>query len=178
MRCTPDELIAMGYKARRESRLSEARQIFSDAVALCRKAADQPLLAASLAGLGQIERDSKNNAKALQHYEEAVAICRRGADSLWNVHTIRHLADILREEGDIQKARPLYEEVLETYRRHHQTPALDLANAIRGFALLRGVAGENEEAKRLWQEARTLYESLNVQAGVQESDSEIARLAR
>jgi hypothetical protein len=105
-----------------------------------------------------------------------VAICRRGADPLWLAHTIRHLADILRERGCVEEARPLYEEVLGTYRRHHRSPPLDLANAIRGFALLQGAAGKTEAATLLWQEARSLYESLAVKPGVEESDAEIARL--
>jgi len=134
------------------------------------------LLANSLIGLGQIERDLKNTGAALQHYTEAVDISRGPATPLRLAHTVRHLADIFREDGSIESARPLYEEALKIYREHPDTPPLDLANAIRGFALLRGSAGENDESRILWEEARTLYKSVNVQAGVDESDAQIARL--
>lgn len=138
MRYTPDELIAMGYQARRAGRLAQAQDIFSKAVGLCRETDDVPLLASSLSGLGQIERDLKNTRAALQHYSEAVGICRRVADPLRLAHTIRHLADILRGEGSIEQARPLYQEVLEIYRCHKEVPPLDLANAVRGFCAVEG----------------------------------------
>jgi len=131
----------MGYQARRDGRLTEAWEIFSESVALCRGADDQQLLASSLVGLGQIERDLGKSEAATQHYREAVDLYRCGDDRLRLAHTIRHLADILRGYGDIEPARSLYEEALSIYRNDPDTPPLDLANAIRGFALLRGVAG-------------------------------------
>jgi tetratricopeptide (TPR) repeat protein len=175
---SPEELIRSGYQARREGRLAEAREIFSQAVELCRRNTDQHSLASSLVGLGQIERDLKNAQAALQCYREAIEIYRRDARPLTLAHTIRHLADILRGEGDLASARPLYEEALSIYRNDPETRPLDLANAIRGFALLRGIAAETEDAKALWQEARALYVSLNVQAGVQESDGQISLLTK
>lgn len=173
---TPDELIRLGYQARRTCRLEDARRIFAHSVGVCRETADPLSLGASLIGLGQTERDLKNSAAALQHYREAVDILRSGADRLRSAHTIRHLADILREEGSLELARPLYEEALEIYREQKDTQPLDMANAIRGFALLRGLAGESDEATLLWQEARKLYALLDVRAGVQESVTQIARL--
>src|SRR5215470_8253859 len=101
-----DELIALGYQARKEGRLQQAREIFTEAVGLCRSGADQSALASSLVGLGQIERDFKNNRAAIQHYREAADIYRSEANRLRLAHTIRHLADILREDGSLDKARP------------------------------------------------------------------------
>ncbi|HTS34656.1 MAG TPA: tetratricopeptide repeat protein [Candidatus Solibacter sp.] len=174
---TPETLIPLGYQARRESRLDEARQIFSESVRLSREAANPTALAASLAGLGQIERDLKNNLVALQCYREAAQILRGGADRLGFAHTIRHLADILRHEQSYEEAASCYEEALRTYRDHHSTTPLDLANAIRGFALLKENTGAREEARSSWQEARRLYESVEVRAGVNECDARIAELS-
>jgi tetratricopeptide (TPR) repeat protein len=174
---TPDELIRLGYHARREHRLHEAKEMFSRSVALCRGTDDAVSLAASLVGLGQIERDLKNKPAALQSYKEAVDIYRSQAHPLRLAHTIRHLADILRGDDSLEAAQPLYEEALKIYRQSSETPTLDLANAIRGFALLKGAAGRADQAKALWREARALYGSVNVQSGVEESDSQIARLA-
>jgi tetratricopeptide (TPR) repeat protein len=173
---TPEELIASGYKLRKERRPEEAHEIFSEAVQLSRKAINPALLASSLVGLGQIERDLKNSDAALQHYREAVDILRSEPNRLRFAHAIRHLADILREDSSPKDAAVCYEEALKIYREHGETPRLDLANALRGFALLQGEIGENEQAKSLWQEARSLYESVNVQAGVEESERQIARL--
>jgi len=174
---TPDTLIALGYEARRAGKLEDAKQHFADAVELCHGTPDQALLARSLTGLGQIERDLKNTVQALQHYEKAASIYRSSPDPLRFAHTIRHVGDILRNEGSVARARPCYEEALAIYRDHNETPHLDLANAIRGFALLEGDAGNTEQAMSLWQEARRLYYAANVQPGVEGCDVQIQRLA-
>ena len=44
----------------------------------------------------------------------------------------------------------------------------DLANAVRGFALLRESVGARKESRRLWQEAHDLYAKVDVPAGVRE----------
>jgi len=178
MYSVPGDFITSGYEARREGRLEDARRLFAKAVESSRGLAEQALLAKSLTGLGQIERDLKNNAQALQRYREAASIYRSLPDQLRFAHTIRHVADILRNEGSIEQARPCYEEALRIYREHTETSPLDLANAIRGFALLRADAGETEQAKGLWQEARSLYRAADVEPGVQESDAQIERLAK
>ena len=126
--------------------------------------------------MGQIERDLDNNNAALQHYREAVGILKGRPNRLRFAQTIRHLADILREGGSAAEAAVCYEEALKVYREHTETPPLDLANTLCGFALLKGGTGENEQANSLWREARSLYESVNVQAGVEESERQIARL--
>jgi tetratricopeptide (TPR) repeat protein len=174
----PDTVIRLGYDARREKRLEDAKQLFAEAVECCRvAAAEQAALARSLIGLGQIERDLKNNAQALQHYEEAANIYRRLPDPLRLAHTIRHVGDILRDQGSLDQAKPCYEEALTIYRGHAETPDLDLANAIRGLALLEADEGETDQAKSLWREARELYIAVDVQAGVRESDAQLQRLA-
>ena len=178
MSSAPDVLITLGYEARREGRLEDARQLFAKAVESSRGVADQAALAKSLTGLGQIERDLKNSVQALQCYGEAANIYRTLPDQLKFAHTIRHVGDILRNEGSIEQARPCYEEALRIYREHTETSHLDLANAIRGYALLKADADETEQAMALWQEARSLYSAANVQPGVQESDVRIERLAR
>jgi tetratricopeptide (TPR) repeat protein len=175
---TAAELIQLGNKARKDRQLEDARRFFSESVGLCRASSDPLALASSLTGLGQIERDLNNNSAALRHYQEAIELLRRGADPLRLAHAVRHMADILRHEHSFEQARICYEEALAIYRRHSDASALDVANAVRGFALLQGDAGQNDAAMSLWQEARSLYESVNVQAGVQESDIHISRLTR
>ena len=63
----PEELIASGYKARKERHPEQATEIFSEAVQLSRKAADTSLLASSLVGLGQIECDPAKVDVSLQY---------------------------------------------------------------------------------------------------------------
>ena len=55
-------------------------------------------------------------------------------------------------------------------------PPLDVANAVRPLAILSEEAGDTEAARRLWEEARDLYEACGVQAGVDECSERLARL--
>jgi tetratricopeptide (TPR) repeat protein len=174
---TAENLIQQALRARREHRLEDAKRDLVAAVALCRKAGGQNL-ARALTALGQIERDQGQNDAALRHYEEAVTIYRAAGEPLKLAHTIRHVADILRESGRAELAEPRYDEALALYRKHPETPPLDLANAIRGWALLKSDSRENESAKALWQEARELYAAVNVEAGVEESKRRLAMLAK
>ena len=53
---------------------------------------------------------------------------------------------------------------------------LDLANALRGFALLCGDTGQRQEAEAMWLEAKSLYLESDVPAGVEESDAQLTAL--
>jgi tetratricopeptide (TPR) repeat protein len=133
-------------------------------------------LAHALTGLAQIERDLGNTNAALRLYEEADPIYRAENDLLRLAHTVRHVADIHQDMGQLDLAEPHYHEALNIYRSHKETPPLDLANAVRGLALLKSESGNTEEARRLWQEARDLYAAVNVEAGVKESTRRLAML--
>jgi tetratricopeptide (TPR) repeat protein len=170
------ELVARGYEARGEKRLTDAKNCFAQAVDRCRKANDRLLLAHALSGLGQIEMDMGNAALALRHYSDAVDLRRTQGDPLLLAHSLRHVADILREQSQLEKAAPCYEEALELYRKLEQTRPLDLANTIRGYALLMADIGDPDEATFLWHEAMALYAESGVEAGVTESQSQIAFL--
>jgi tetratricopeptide (TPR) repeat protein len=88
---------------------------------------------------------------------------------------VRHLGDLHQEDGRLDLAELYYREALDLYRADQRTSPLELANAIRSFAMLRGDSGEVEEAKRLWEEARNLYASVNIQEGVSECSNRLAR---
>ena len=145
---------------------------------ICRNGANHADLARTLKALGQIERDLGNSEAALSFYEKAVAIYRDEPDALALAHAIRHLGDIQRNLGRLESAEPHYREALAIYRSHPDADALDVANAIRGLAILACDSGrDKQEARALWQEARDLYASVNVQAGVNESSRRLALLA-
>jgi tetratricopeptide (TPR) repeat protein len=172
-----DELYRRAGKARAENRPDDARRDLIDAVALCRETGEALDLAKALTGLGQIERDLHNNDAAIRNYEEAVDIYRANADVLKLAHCIRHLGDIYRNQKRADLAEPCYREALDLYRGEDKTPPLDLANAIRGFAILKHDAGETEKARTLWQEARELYAAVGIKEGVAESSRRLALLA-
>lgn len=169
-------LISSGYQARRDHRLDDARNCFSRALNLIGNSGDKLTRAQAHAGLGQIERDRKNIGAALKHYQLAVELYRKQEDPLTLAHTVRHVADIHLGEGNIEQAQRNYKEALEIYRAHESTPTLDLANTLRGYALLMGESGNSEEATMLWQETQGLYEQLGIEAGVAECRSHLAFL--
>lgn len=165
-----DNLMVLARHARFEDPES-ARRDLMDAVALARKAqTDDPLqLAKTLAALGQIERDLHHADEALRSYEEAASIYRSANDPLKLAHTVRHIGDIHFDNEQLDLAEPYYSEALAMYRTHAETLPLDLANAVRGFALLKEALGETREAIALWEETGRLYASMSIEAGVEES---------
>src|SRR5256712_6124563 len=108
----------------------------------------------------------------------AVASARRGDDPLKLAHRVRHLGDAYYYAGRWTLAEPCYLEALSIYRRHERTRPLDLANAIRSFAVLKDEDGAPEQSQSLWQGAHDLYVGLNVSAGIAESAARLALLAR
>src|SRR5271155_450732 len=133
---TSDRLLQQAFQARLENRHADARRDLIQAVELCREAGEKTSLAKALTGLGEIEPDLIHNEVACRHYGEAVAIYRAAGDVLRLAHAIRHVGDILRHEQRREPAERCYREALDLYRNHELTPPLDLANAIRGLAIL------------------------------------------
>jgi len=170
-----DSLLAQARQARFE-RPDDAKRDLAQAVALARSADHRLQLAQALTALGQIERDLHNNDEALRLYEEAAEIYHGLNDPLKLAHTVRHVGDILREMGRFAGAAPAYSEALTIYHDHEDTQLLDLANAVRGLALLKEDLGEKAEAKALWEEAGILYAEVKVEAGVKESARRAALL--
>ncbi len=173
---TVEKLLTRARQARRDERYADARQDLLRAIDLSQKAGVRESLARALAMLGQVERDQARLDSALAHYEQALSIFRELGRSGSVAHTVRHVGDIQTERGELQLAEACYQEALTRYRSHPQTRPLDLANAIRGFAILKSEMNLPDEAKSLWQEARELYDEVKVQEGVAECDQRIAEL--
>ena len=170
------KLMNQADRARREHRLDDAERDLSEAAGLCRADGARGELAQALKKLAQIKRDLGRGDAARALYEQAVAIYRQEGGGPELAHTMRHLGDVHRHAGNAELAEDCYLEALALYRSQKATPPLDLANAIRPLAILKDDAGKVEEARRLWEEARELYASVNVEAGVAESSARLARL--
>ena len=188
METTVESLLNQGYQARREHRLADAKAIYTEAVHQCRSSNDQPHLAQSLTRLGGIERDLGDLDASLQQYQQAVSLYRALNEPLALAHTIRHVGDILRESGQPAPALPCYEEALHIYRNHPETDTLDLANTLRGYALLNSDLGQISEAIESWREAGALYDQAwqepnspwkqsDMVPGINESQRQIALLS-
>ncbi|MEP6911742.1 MAG: tetratricopeptide repeat protein [bacterium] len=108
----------------------------------------------------------------------AVASMRKFDDPQRLAHAIRHLGDAYYYARRPAEAGTCYVEALSIYRRSGQNRPLDLANAIRSFAVLKDEIDAADEAQPLWQEAYDRYVALNASAGVAESAARLALLAR
>ena len=169
------DLFARGYQARRENRLADSRAVFIEAVRKAAIEADRPSLAEALSGLAQAERGIGNLEAAGHHYANAVVLYRELALRDRLAYALRHQADILRATGKVVEAEPLYREAEEIYRQLGESASLDLANTLRGLALVNDSSAKINASKALWQEARELYSKCNVEAGVAECDQMLSR---
>lgn len=171
---TFQDLFARGYKARREGRLADSRAAFIEAV---RKAAieeDQSSLAEAQCGLAQAERGIGNLEAAAHHYANVVLLYRGLGQRERLAYALRHEADVLREMGKFAEAEPLYREAEEIYRQLGESARLDLANTLRGLALVNESTGNVDASRALWKEARELYAKCKVEAGVAECDEKLS----
>lgn len=101
----------------------------------------------------------------------------RGKDPLKFARRLRHLGDAYSTAHRPDHAERCYGEALAIFRSRPDTKPLDLANALRGLAVVKHGTGAADEAQRLWLEAHDLYVSVNVQSGVAESAARLALLA-
>ena len=166
---TPESLLEQGRNAKSERRPEDARGAFQEALTECHGNEEGPLVATLYEELAYVERNLRDLESAERHYRKASELYRGLGNLLKTAHTIRHVADILREQSKRDESALLYAEALEIYRNHPETPPLDLANAIRGFALLKEDQEDRAQAACLWQEAGKLYELTGIEAGVAES---------
>ena len=172
---TPQVLIDLGRQARRQHHLDEARARLQEALKCCGDGEHPRLLAELHAELAYVERALNDNPVAETHYRKATEMFRVLGDEHRTAHNARHLADILRETGRPAEAAPLYSESIEIFRKSGEYP-LQLANAVRGLALMQHDLGNATLSLQSWAEARALYQLVGVDAGVAESQRQIDEL--
>ena len=172
---TYQEQFARGYQARREDRLADSRAIFLKAVRSAAEEGDRPSLAEALCGLGQAERGIGNLEAARHHYAGAAVLYRQIGPPERLAYAIRHEADILREACLPAEAEPLYLEAEGIYRQQGEVAALDLANTLRGLALVNESLGRGDASRLLFEQARELYAKCNVEAGVAECNKKLSK---
>ena len=171
---TFQEQFARGYTARKEGRLADSRAIFFKAVRSAAEEGDRPSLAEALCGLGQAERGIGNLEAARHHYQGAGVLYRQIGPPTSLAFTLRHEADTLRELCLPAEAEPLYLEAEGIYRQKGEEADLDLANTLRGLALVYESTGRADASRSLFEQARALYAKCNVQAGVAECEEKLS----
>ncbi|MEM1226142.1 MAG: tetratricopeptide repeat protein [Planctomycetota bacterium] len=172
---TVKDYCQMASVARREGRPDDAKSSAEQAVILARASGNDAELVRALMMLGQVERDNDRHPEALKSYQEAVRLSRIVDPPTRFAHTLRHLGDLHTERGQLTEAETHYAEALDIYRTSDDTTPGDLANMLRAYAVMKDAAGSAVDARRLWTEARRLYQSLGIQEGVDECDTRINR---
>jgi tetratricopeptide (TPR) repeat protein len=130
---------------------------------------------AEMFAAARADRNAGRRDEAEHAYGAAASQARTENEPLALAHAQRHVSDLARERGSIDEALSAAAEAVAIYRAQSGSRPLDLANALRLNALALDAADRREEAAALWQEARGLYSSLGVTAGVDEADLRLAR---
>jgi len=124
----------------------------------------------------KIAREGGDLESAVTSYRLALAIYRELDLPDRIALTLRHIGDILVELKRFEPAGRSFDEALAIYRANPKTAPLELANAVRGFAVLKTELGETDSARALWKEARKLYQRCNIEAGVAECNERLRAL--
>jgi tetratricopeptide (TPR) repeat protein len=175
---SPEQLIELGKRELAESHRNHAYSLFRKALEEGERSLDPKAKADLLKAIGRLDRSFGRLEDARVHYAMSAEITRMLNSPLALAHTLRHVADILLEQKKLSEAEPIYAEVLAIYRADPGTQPLDLANALRGNALLMEALKRQPEALASWSEAKSLYEHAAVHEGVAESSRRMEALVR
>lgn len=116
------------------------------------------------------ERAEGRTEEAKLTYARAADLARSQSNELLLAHALRHMSQLAHERGEMRAAWEHASEAAALYRSSGEE-RLGLANAIR----LQALSARNlEEASACWRQARDLYSSLGVTAGVTECDRHLA----
>ena len=124
---------------------------------------------AEMFAAARADRNAGRRDEAEHAYGAAASQARTENEPLALAHAQRHVSDLARERGFVDEALSAAAEAVAVYRAQSGARPLDLANALRLNALALDAAHRGDEATALWQEARGLYASVGVAAGVEEA---------
>ena len=124
----------------------------------------------------QLERDDDLLIEALGKYNEALNLYQLAENALSEAHVLRHIADIQQLLDDTDLANHNYQKALLIYQADRKNNLLNIANTLRGLAILKEHLIKHEEARHYWSEALKLYKKTDIRAGVSECKSRLAAL--
>ena len=130
----------------------------------------------TLSLLAKIYFDLGSNKRSLESYQDALSIAESDSEPEQIAHITRHMADVEREIGDLKSSSSHYEKALAYYRSNMNKYGLNMANAMRGFALLKEKMVDYADAKSLWTEAKIIYEKYKFSDGVKECLAKLKKL--
>lgn len=171
------ELLREAWVKRGEKRYDDAQALVKEAQGLCKKD-DYNSLGSIFHVYRQLESDQGNYLKAVELNQESLNYFKKGNNMQGITHAMRHLADLQCQIGKLADAEGNYREVIDIYRDNPSTHAGNLANGLRGFAVLLEKRGKIKESITVWKETKELYSSIHLQEGVDEAKNKIASLSK
>lgn len=126
----------------------------------------------------QFEADHDQFEKAVEFSKGSVAFYKKAGNTGRIAHATRHLADLQYKLGRWDSAEQNYKEALSIYRANSKSFKGDLANALRGFALLLEKKKAYNAAMKSWREAGEIYSEFGAQEGVEEARKKINELKK
>ena len=146
---------------------AEAERVAQEAAT---EASNQEAIARAeeLMATAQTRRDRGDRIGASIYYAEAITLLRNADLSERLAYALRHAAEVRSELGEYAVAAAHIQDAIRLYRATPGVSPLDLANALRVSALT-----DEREARASWTEARELYRTAGVAAGVSESSQHL-----
>lgn len=126
----------------------------------------------SLIAEGRAKRNSGDSDGALKCYRSAADQAQEAGRLDVLLHAQRHVADLARETSDVELALDAGAETVHLARTLADIPQLDLANALRVYAL--ALEANGQDGRVVWREARLVYQEAGVIDGVAECDEHLA----
>ncbi|MEM6736157.1 MAG: tetratricopeptide repeat protein [Bacteroidota bacterium] len=153
---------------RNENRFHLAIMELEAALELCEEYKVNKEKRQTLSLLATIYFDLGKNRKSLESYKNALSLAEMDSEEEQIAHIMRHIADVECEIGDLKSSLSHYEKALKYYRSNVGKYSLSYANTIRGFAVLKEKMVDYSTAKKLWKEAKSIYEKLKIETGIKE----------
>jgi tetratricopeptide (TPR) repeat protein len=169
-------LFNLATAARNEGHDDEAERLYKEAAEAAR-AQDTVGRAEALIGAGQVRRHRGDQAGASMYLSEAITLLRNELATQPEcitstlAYALTHAAELRSELGESAVAGTQIEEAVRLYRAIEPLPTLDLANALRVFAM-----NNEREALAAWTEAQTLYKTISLTAGIDEAQKHLEHL--
>jgi len=161
---------------RNAHRFNEAILELEAALELCEDFKVNKYKRITLSLLANIYFDLGRNKKSLESYENALALAENDSEEEQIANITRHIADVEREIGDLKSSMSHYKKALQYYRNNVSKYSLSYANAVRGLALLKEKTVDYSDARKLWSEAKSIYERLRVETGIKECVMRLKKL--
>lgn len=168
-------LLGEAWSKRSEGKYEDVASLLTEAREQC-EVDDYDALGRIFHVYMQVDYDKGNLSKALELCQQSLAYYQKSGIIERIAHSTRHLADLQCHLGLHAESESNYLKAIKMYKKSPNLHAGNLANALRGFAIVLENLNKRNEAQATWSEVKTLYQSLGIQAGVDEASQKIAAL--